>query len=378
MGGDRKDVIAWLRLIRSEHVGPVTFRRLLERFGTPEDALAALPDLARRGGRSGYRACPPATAERELAAAQRLGLSILKLTDRAYPACLRATDDAPPVLYVRGQAELLGRDAIAMVGARNASLQGRNLTRRLAAELGAAGLLIVSGLARGIDAAAHEGGLSTGTVAVMAGGIDIVYPPEHERLYADIAEHGALVSEMPPGTEPQARHFPRRNRIVTGLSLGVAVIEATLRSGSLISARLALEQGREVFAVPGHPLDPRAAGPNRLLKDGAVLVESAADILDGLKTMRSGPLEEGARDLFTAAPATRPDEAAVAEARTRILDLVGAVPTALDDILRETGITPPVLAMAVLELELAGRIHRQGGNRIAPVSTDGTAHRDAV
>jgi DNA processing protein len=356
----------WLRLIRSENVGPRTFHRLLERFGGAAAALAALPELARRGGRERPIAvCPRPAAEREMEAAARLGCTLLAAIEPGYPRWLAAIDDAPPVLAVRGNPSLLGRPMVAVVGSRNASLNGRNLARRLAADLGGAGLVVASGLARGIDAAAHEGALATGTVAVMAGGLDVVYPPEHQRLYADVVAAGAAVSEMPPGTQPQASHFPRRNRIISGLALGVVVVEANLKSGSLITARLAADQGREVFAVPGSPLDPRAQGPNDLLRHGATLTETADDVMAVLNDLMRRPLSEGRRAAFRDAPPAATEEAELRGARAAILECLGPTPVTVDEIIRQFQLSPSAVSMVLLEIELAGRLERQPGNRVA-------------
>ena len=269
-----------LRLIRSENVGPITFRRLLDRYGTAATALRELPELARRGGRRRtVRICSAGEADAEMAACATLGARLIVFGDPEYPPQLAAVEDAPATLAVIGNAPLLGQPAIAVVGSRNASLNGRTLAHGLAGDLAAHGFVIVSGLARGIDAEAHRGGLATGTVGVLAGGVDVCYPRENAELYAAVREQGALVSEAPPGMAPQARHFPKRNRVISGLSRGVLVVEANLRSGSLITARMALEQGREVFSVPGSPLDPRARGCNDLIRQGAALTETAADVL---------------------------------------------------------------------------------------------------
>src|SRR5215468_4571255 len=274
-----------LRLIRSENVGPVTFRALLRRFGNARAAIEALPELARRGGRSApLRVFSAAQAEQELGAVGRIGARLLSAEDPDYPDALAAIYDAPPLLYLRGDAALLRRKAVAIVGARNASANGRRLAEDIARDVGAAGFVVVSGLARGIDHAAHRGSLDSGTIAVVAGGIDIAYPPDNEELQREIAQRGTLVAEMPPGTVPQAKHFPRRNRLISGLSLGVLVVEAALQSGSLITARMALEQGRDVLAVPGSPLDPRCRGTNNL-RQGAILAEGAADVIAALAGM---------------------------------------------------------------------------------------------
>jgi DNA processing protein len=356
----------WLRLIRSENVGPRTFNRLLERFGTAAAALAALPDLARRGGlRRAITVCPKADAERELTMAERAGIRYLATLEPAYPRWLAAAEDAPPLLSVLGDASVLGRPMVAMVGARNASLNGRNLARRLATDLGGAGLVVASGLARGIDTAAHQGALASGTVAVMAGGADVVYPPENEGLWREIIQAGAVVSEMPPGTQPQASFFPRRNRIISGLALGVVVVEANARSGSLITARFAADQGREVFAVPGSPLDPRAAGPNDLIRHGATLTESADDVLNVLSDLLRRPLSEGRRAEFRGQSGGVPDDAEIERARSDILELLGPSAVSVDEIIRQCQLSPSVVSWVLLELELAGRLDRHPGNRVS-------------
>ncbi|MBC7951986.1 MAG: DNA-protecting protein DprA [Rhodospirillaceae bacterium] len=356
----------WLRLIRSENVGPRTFLKLLERFGTPAAALAALPELAKRGGRAKpIVICPKAVAERELEAADRLGAVALASCEGAYPRALAAIDDAPPILYVRGNASLLGKSTIAMVGARNASVNGRNLARRLAADLGRAGMVVASGLARGIDTAAHEGALASGTVAAVAGGVDNIYPPENERLYNEIVAMGCVVSEMPPGTQPQASHFPRRNRIVSGMALGVVVLEASLKSGSLITARLAKEQGREVFAVPGHPMDPRAQGPNDLIRHGATLTESATDITNVLSDLLRRPLAEAKRPDFTGAKPAVPTDSELAKARAVLVESLGPSPVTVDLLIRECQLSASVVSLVLLELELAGRLERLPGNQVS-------------
>ncbi|EME68812.1 Rossmann fold nucleotide-binding protein [Paramagnetospirillum caucaseum] len=325
----------WLRLIRSENVGPRTFARLLDRYGSAAAALDALPDLARRGGaRRPIRICPKADAEREMQATERLGARLLGLAEPDYPSWLAALDDAPPLLCVQGDTSVLARPMVAMVGARNASLNGRNFARRLAADLGRAGYVVASGMARGIDTAAHQGALASGTVAVLAGGTDVVYPPENSDLWREISLAGAVVSEMPVGTQPQASHFPRRNRIISGLSLGVVVVEANARSGSLITARFAADQGREVFAVPGSPLDPRAAGPNDLLRHGATLTESAADVTDVLGDLTRRPLAEGKRPGFRALQPAGPDDSGMEKARAQVAEALGPAPVTVDDMYR--------------------------------------------
>ncbi len=366
--------LAWLRLIRSENVGPITFRGLIARFGDAVEALEALPELARRGGRARrIRIASDEEAERELEALAAAGGRYLALAEPGYPPALAALDDAPPLIAVKGEAALLNRKAVAMVGARNASANGRRLARDLARELGAAGYLVVSGLARGIDAAAHQGALESGTAAVVAGGIDVAYPPENEALQAEIAERGVLVSEMPPGLSPQARHFPRRNRLVSGLSLGVLVVEAARRSGSLITARMALEQGREVFAVPGSPLDPRARGCNHLLRQNATLVESADDVLEVLEGMIRPPDLPPAVSGFETPAGPAAAETGGAEARDQIAELLGPVPVAVDELVRQCHLSPALVATVLLELELAGRAERHPGNRFAMIAGHGQA-----
>jgi DNA processing protein len=355
----------WLRLIRSENVGPVVFRQLLERYGDPAAALQALPELARRaGGKRRIRLCSPAEAEAEMAAARKAGVHLLALCEPGYPEALRGLEDAPPVLAVLGNLAALGLSTVGIVGARNASANGRRLAGQLAADLAEAGLAVASGMARGIDTAAHRGALPRPTVAVLAGGADVVYPPENEALHAEIRRDGAVIAEMPLGTVPQARHFPRRNRLISGLSLGVVVVEAAKRSGSLITARFAGDQGREVFAVPGSPLDPRAGGCNQLIREGATLVESAADVLEGL-----GGLGRADRSLSPAPrtlPPVLPAPAEPGDAERAIIEeLLGAEPIQVDDVVRQTTLPIAVVHGVLLELELAGRVERHPGNRFA-------------
>lgn len=361
------DRVAFLRLIRSENVGPITCRRLLDHYGGPGPALQALPELARRGGRRRpIRLCPAEEAERELDALEALGAKVLTLADPAYPRPLAAIDDPPPVLSLFGDSALLSRRAIGIVGARNASANGRRLARQLAAELGQAGLVVASGLARGIDTAAHEGALASGTVAVLAGGPDVVYPRENEALYRRICQSGAVVSEMPAGTVPQARHFPRRNRLISGLSLGVLVVEAAPRSGSLITARFALEQNREVFAVPGSPLDPRARGCNQLIRNqGAALVESAEDLLETLEGYLAERRIRPAEPLQAASAPAKAAESEAAEARSLVKELLGPSPVLLDEVARQAQLSAAIVNQVLLELELAGGIIRHPGNRVS-------------
>jgi len=360
--------LEWLRLIRCDNVGPITFYQLLSRFGSAAAALEALPELARRGGRDRPIHLPSrADAERELAAIEAFGGRLLCRDEPGYPATLAAIEDAPPVLVLRGDVRLLERPMIGIVGARNASANGRRFARSLAAELGQAGFVVVSGLARGIDASAHEGALGTGTVAVMAGGVDVVYPEENRALYDAAVERGLALSEMPVGTVPQGRHFPRRNRIISGLSLGIVVVEAAERSGSLITARLAGEQGREVFAVPGSPLDARCKGTNGLIRDGAHLTESAADVLGVLSVAARRPSHAEAREPAPSSPRP-PEPGEPAAARQQVLESLGPSPVAVDEILRQSHLSPAVVSMVLLELELAGRIERHPGHRVSLLS----------
>ncbi|GAB6052868.1 DNA-processing protein DprA [Magnetospira thiophila] len=357
--------IDWLRLIRSENVGPVTFHRLFERFGSAREALNALPELARRGGRKHLKIADRATAEREIEAARLIGARLIAAVEPDYPPLLTQTEDAPPLIYLLGHAHLLRKKAVAVVGARNASANGRHLAERLSRDLGAGGLLVVSGMARGIDAAAHQGALASGTVAVLAGGVDNIYPKQNQALYERIREVGALIAESPPGTVPQARHFPSRNRLISGMARGVLVVEAAPRSGSLITARLALDQGREVFAVPGSPLDPRSRGANDLLRQGATLVESAQEILDLLKASGSNVLKEARRPFLPPSSPPEPLPSEPESARNRIIESLGPAPVGVDEIIRRCQFSPAVVATVLLELELSSRLERHPGNRVS-------------
>ena len=359
--------LACLRLIRSEHVGPVTYRHLLGRFGSAEAALAGLPALARKGGRRRpIRIYPQPDAERELDGLSERGGRMVMLGEAAYPAALAALEDAPPVLSLLGRSEVLSSPAVAIVGARNASANACRFAETLAQGLGEAEHLVVSGLARGIDTAAHRGALATGTLAVLAGGVDVVYPPQNRGLYEDIRERGLLLSEVPLGTQPQARHFPRRNRLISGLSKGVVVVEAALRSGSLITARFAADQGREVMAVPGSPLDPRAKGCNSLIKQGATLIDSLDDVLQAI-TPDAG---WGFRPPSPQVPPVLADAAVEKEAengKTRLLELLGPSPVAVDELVRRCHLSAAAVSVALLELELAGRLERHPGARVSLV-----------
>jgi DNA processing protein len=354
----------WLRLIRSQNVGPRTFRMLLNHCGGAATALAALPDLARRGGGKGARVTSRAEAEREMAAAHKLGISFVAIGEPDYPRRLQMIEDAPPLLAVRGNAVVLAAPMLAIVGARNASAVGVKFAERLARELGEAGLVVVSGLARGIDAAAHRSSLATGTIAVLAGGHDRPYPQENVALLESMLAGGAAVSEMPLGWEPRGRDFPRRNRLISGLSLGVVIVEAAKRSGSLITARLALEQGREVFAVPGSPLDPRAEGTNGLIKQGATLVTDAADVVAVLRPIMDRPIELPAQEPGPP-PAAREAAEPAPDERSRIIALLGPSPVLLDDLVRLSHSSPAAVRTVLLELELAGRLERHGGGLVS-------------
>lgn len=362
---ERRD---WLRLIRTENVGPISFFQLLGLYGSAAKALRALPELSRRGGRTRPMAvCSRHEAEREVEALDRIGARLVALGEENYPPALAAIPDPPPLLALRGHMHLMRRPMLAVVGARNASANGNRFARHVAAELGREGLIIVSGLARGIDASAHHGALETGTLAVMAGGVDVVYPAENAELFEKIVAVGAVVSELPPGTVPQGRHFPRRNRIISGTSLGVLVVEATLRSGSLITARLALDQGREVFAVPGSPLDPRARGTNNLIRQGAALAEGGEDILAVLQDTIRAPLTEKRDEPFADLPAELPSEAELSEARRCVVERLAPTPVAVDEIVRQCQVTPALVLTVLLELELAGRLQRHPGNQVSLV-----------
>ena len=360
---DDRERLAWLRLIRSENIGPITFRQLLDRFETAQRALTALPDLAAKAGRrKTLRVYPQADAEAELTALQGFGGRLLACCEADFPPALAALDDAPPVLQCLGQASLGPRPAVAIVGARNASANGRRLAETLARDLAEAGLLVASGMARGIDSAAHRG--AGATAAVLAGGVDVIYPPENDGLYGEIREAGLILAEMPFGPRPQARHFPRRNRIISGMSLATIVVEAAPRSGSLITARYALDQGREVMAVPGSPLDPRARGCNALIRQGATLIESADDVLEVIKPLLGGTRLDLPAAEDTAQPPNELSESDIKIARGGVIELLGATPVTVDELIRRCQVSPAAATMALLELELAGRLERLPGNRV--------------
>ena len=365
---DSQDAFDRLRLIRSENVGPVTYRQLIRRFGSAARALDAIPDLAARGGGRSPRIADARQIDAEMQSIRALGARLVFFGDPAYPPLLAELGNAPPLLLWLGRLELLQRPMVAMVGARNASAAACRFAHLLASDLAEAGVSVVSGLARGIDTAAHQGALRTGTIAVIAGGLDVFYPPENEIIQRTIAEQGLLLAEQPPGTEPRARHFPYRNRIIAGLARGTVVVEAAPRSGSLITARLAAEAGRQVMAVPGSPLDPRSRGCNLLIREGATLIQSADDILelirhfddraeaadtgDGLRDAQDGELvrDEGSEDRTDSRP---------------VLNLLSLAPVPVDDLVRQSGLPPSTVQLALLELELAGRLTRHAGARVS-------------
>ncbi|MGB3021509.1 MAG: DNA-processing protein DprA [Methyloceanibacter sp.] len=362
--------MSWLRLIRSENVGPATFRALVNQFGGAEAALDALPLLSRRGGRAqSIRVYALAEAEAELEATERVGARLVAMGEEGYPPALAHVDAPPPLLFAKGRFELAEGPIVAMVGARNGSAVGQKLTRQLATELGLEGFVIASGLARGIDTAAHLAALERGTIAVLAGGIDIVYPPENAELQRAIGEQGLLLTERSPGFAPRGKDFPRRNRLISGISLGVVVVEAAERSGSLITARLAGEQGREVFAVPGSPLDPRSAGTNNLLKQGACLTTSARDVVEMLAPILGRPLEPFGPELASPdegrAPEPLPD--IVQGERERIIGAMGPSPVDIDELIRATGLSARKVHVVLLELDLAGRLQRHGQQLVSLV-----------
>lgn len=357
-----QEKLDWLRLIRSENVGPMTFRLLLQRYGDVKSALQALPDLAARGGKKSLKPCSVADAEKELEHTEKYGARLLASCEPDYPAFLRTIEDYPPLIAVYGHAHILAKDGVAIVGARNASLNGKKLAERIAQGLGQRGYIVTSGLARGIDTAAHHASITTGTIAVVAGGIDTIYPEENTALYKQIADCGCVVAEMPFGSVPRAQHFPRRNRIISGLSLGTVVIEAAKQSGSLITARMAGEQGREVFAVPGSPLDPRCEGSNDLLKQGATLVDNADDIARHL-LRRPVTLAEPTYNEFTL-PMMQINDADLAAARSMVLENLSPAPVGVDELIRHCALPAAAVLTVLLELELAGQLQWLPGQKV--------------
>lgn len=356
--------IDWLRLVRSDNVGPRTFRDLINTYGGARRALEDLPRLARRGGASGTHICTVDEAEAELKACRARGISLIALGEPDYPGHLQTIYDPPPLVALRGKLSVFAQPLVAIVGSRNASAVGMKFAQGLARDLGAAGFGVVSGLARGIDTAVHRSSMTTGTVAVLAGGHERIYPAENIELLNALLADGAAISEMPLNWEPRARDFPRRNRLISGLALGVVIVEAARRSGSLITARMAAEQGREVFAVPGSPLDPRAEGTNGLLKQGATLVTEAADVISALEPIIGRgfdlPVQEPDAPLLT-------DGEPGDDERSRIVSLLGPTPSAIDDLVRLSRSSPAVVRMVLLELELAGRLERHGGAMVSLV-----------
>ena len=358
--GLNEDLVDRLRLVRTPGIGPVTFRQLLRRFGSAAAAIEAIPDLARRGGGKAPRICERSEAEREIASVEKFGARFLSMGQGLYPRLLAELEDAPPLLVAKGNLNLLDRMAVAIVGARNASAAACRFARGLAHDLGQQDLVVVSGLARGIDSAAHDGALESGTIGVIAGGIDVFYPPENEQRQRTMYEQGLVLAEMPPGTEPRARHFPYRNRLIAGMSAGTVVVEAAPRSGSLITARLAAEAGREVMAVPGSPLDSRAQGCNQLIRDGATLVQNAGDVVEELR-----PMEARVR---SASATYRPEPRLMngeANALGLVEELLGPSPVPVDEIIRLSGASSGAVQMALLELDLAGRLDRHAGNKVS-------------
>lgn len=364
MSGAAQDRIDRLRLIRSPSIGPITYFQLIRRFGSAAAALEAIPALAARGGGAPPRLAPLAEIEREMAAVARLGAHYLFAGQSPYPPLLAQLENAPPALIVRGAPGLLARPAVALVGARNASAAAQRFGRELARDLAGEGLAVVSGLARGIDTAAHQGAGAANTIAIIASGIDIAYPPENAALQEEIATAGLLIAEQPPGREPLARHFPFRNRIIAGMSLGTVVVEAAPKSGSLITARIAAEAGREVMAVPGSPLDPRARGCNELIREGATLVQCAADIVEAIRPIGTGVAEPPAPYRAEPGDAGGIDDPDDAE-RAAVTGLLGPVAVPVDELVRLSGLPLAAVQLVLLELELAGRLERHAGGRVS-------------
>lgn len=364
--------LAWLRLIRSENIGPVTFRQLVNRYGGAAAALQALPALSARGGlKRAITVCPEADAEREMDRTCKAGMKLIALGEENYPKYLAVSESAPPLLYLIGDSAPLSRPSAAIVGSRNCSTLGRKIAGLIARGLGEAGCTVISGMARGVDAAAHAASIDTGTCAVLAGGADNIYPPDNADLYRRIAERGCLISEMAPGYQPTGRDFPKRNRIVAGVALGTVIVEAASRSGSLITARMAGEMGRDVFAVPGSPLDPRAEGTNALLREGAILTRNADDVLEVIAPLMQHPpphvetlLAEHGEEMGASA------EDAVSDERMRLATALSPSPVEIDDLIRDTGIRAALIHVLLLELELAGRLERHPGNRVSICDLD--------
>lgn len=353
----------WLRLLRSRRVGTSTFYRLMREHGSAATALEHLPEIARSAGVDNYEVCPEGVVHAEVREARKAGAKLVCFGEDRYPSALQNLDDAPPMLWVTGAIDILSKPQIALVGARNASSLGTRMARSLASGLGDAGYVVVSGMARGIDTAAHIAALDTGTIAVLGGGVDVLYPAENTKLAEDIvAKGGARISEQPIGLQPQARHFPARNRIISGMSQAVVVVEAAAKSGSLITARTALDQGRDVMAVPGHPFDARASGCNMLLRDGARLIRSVDDVLEALT-----PIAAPAPELPLDAPEKDRSLAEVAKLHQQILDRLGPSPIGEDQLIRDLGTSSQTVSPVLTDLELSGRISRQPGGLISSV-----------
>lgn len=357
-----KKVIEWIQLSRTENVGPITFYQLLSRFGSAAEALKNIPIMAKNGGKSSFNIYPIDRAKKELDAVEKLGGFLLTRDNIDYPDLLKQIKDAPPVLIGIGDRKLLrSHKSVAIVGSRNASLNGLHIAKNLAKNLGNNGYTIVSGLAKGIDAAAHEGSLDTGTIAVLGSGIDVIYPKENAFLHEKIKEKGLLLSEFAIGEQPQAHHFPRRNRIISGLCSGVVIVEATTKSGSMTTASHAADYGRDVFAVPGSPLDPRSLGPNSLIKNGAILVESAIDIITN-QSFSYEAWEEDPEQYFSA---PGPIAKNLKEIREKVLRLLSTTPCQIEDLITQLDISPAIISDILLELELAGRLQRLRGNKVS-------------
>lgn len=356
-----------LRLIRSENVGPVTFMQLMRRYKLPSEALAAIPDMALKGGRKKpIQIMSREEAEHEITETYKYGAKMVSLFDDDYPPLLKAIHDPPPVITYHGSPDMWkGREIVGIVGVRNASANGCLFAHKLAVDLGKSDYIISSGLAKGIDASAHKGSLEKGTIAVIAGGINTTYPPENAKLQEMIVEKGVLITEQPFGAAPHPQKFISRNRIISGLALGVIVVEAPVQSGSLATANFALEQGREIFAVPGSPLDPRCKGTNNLIRDGAVLTEGANDVIEHLRTLHGMRLRDTAAPFTANEVMSVPDESSLTDARKIILEKLSASPVLVDELIVQCQLTPGLLLHVLLELELAGRLARSPGNRVA-------------
>lgn len=359
----------WLRLTRSENVGVKSFFTLLSLYGSAKAAIQAIPSLSRQGGRkTPINLCSIEQAEREIAACRTMGAQMIAACEPTYPQLLLQTEGHPPLLTITGRAELLNQPIVGMVGARNASTNGCRFAYKLAQDLGKERLVVASGLARGIDTASHKGALESGTIAVIAGGIDSIYPPENKGLYAEIREKGIIVAENPFGYAPKGQNFPQRNRIIAGISYGVVVVEATFGSGSLITARMALAENREVFAVPGFPLDPRCQGPNHLIRQGAILTESAKDVVEGINHLCNSPhhiVAEEPQAEFTKNILPLPSEEVLTQLREDIINQLGATAVSIDELITLTQAPPSAVLTVILELELAGKVERCRGNKVA-------------